>query len=178
MAEGRNPFETPIAESSIVEVAENNENVYSIPNRYRRTAWFLVFLYPGWLALSFYAVWLLAWYELGHRPRPMLDDPKSVGGMLTILYYLPGIVLMVAPIFAPLGLALCFLFPARMRFVRRVVIGFALALLYVVLWAGTMNLLVGSSGGGRMVVRLVFCKQLRDRIIQCVTNSLTNPLRS
>ena len=141
MTESRNPFETPIATSSIVEVAKNDERVQLIPVRFQSAAWFLVFLYPAWLALSFYAVWLFAWYELGHRPRPMLDDPKSIGRMLTILYYLPGIVLMVGPICVPLGLALCFLFPARMRLDSRVFLGFALTLLYMLLCAGTLNLL-------------------------------------
>ncbi|MEM7560454.1 MAG: hypothetical protein AAF394_15135 [Planctomycetota bacterium] len=109
--------------------------------RLRRAAWFFVFFYPAWLVLSFYAVWLLAWYELGYRPRPMLDDPKSIGGMLTVLGYWPGIVLMVGPVFAPLGLAACFLYPSRMSLDSRIFLGLALVVFYVGIWAGTMNFL-------------------------------------
>jgi hypothetical protein len=36
-------------------------------------------VYPwGWLG-TVYAVWLLAWAGLGRRPRPLLDDPKTLG---------------------------------------------------------------------------------------------------
>lgn len=141
MIEGRNPFEAPLASPPYEEVSESIEDASVGQIRFRFAAWLCVFLYPAWIVLSFYAVWLLAWYELGHRPRPMLDDPKSIGGMLTVLYYLPGIFLMVGPIFALLGLASCFLAPGRMKLDSRVFFGFALTVVYVGLWTLTTNFL-------------------------------------
>ena len=34
--------------------------------------------YPLLLLGSLYGEWLLSWWVLGHRPRPSLDDPKSI----------------------------------------------------------------------------------------------------
>ena len=141
MAESSNPFEAPCTKTLIEESAEREEDVKVNAMRFRRAAWLFVYLYPAWLVLSFYAVWLLAWHELGHRPRPMLDDPKSVGGVLTAFGNLPGIFLMAGPVFAPLGLASCFLLPGRMTLDSRLFFGFALVVLYVALVAATLNFL-------------------------------------
>ena len=37
-------------------------------------------IYPLIALATLYAEWLLAWYVLGHRPRPSLDDPKFIVG--------------------------------------------------------------------------------------------------
>ena len=103
-----NPYQTP--DSTQVLVDEHPASHYSrLATRYRVTVWLLAFLYPIWLLGSFYLTWLIAWFELGHRPRPMLDDSKYSGGiLLQIAYYIPGILLMLMPILAPMGLAASF----------------------------------------------------------------------
>jgi hypothetical protein len=35
---------------------------------------------PFLVAASLYGEWLLAWWSLGHRPQPSLDDPKGIVG--------------------------------------------------------------------------------------------------
>jgi hypothetical protein len=37
-------------------------------------------LYPLVFLAALYGEWLLAWYVLGRRPRPMLDDPQLIPG--------------------------------------------------------------------------------------------------
>ena len=46
-------------------------------------AW-LATCYPLALLASLYGQWLLSWALLGHRPRPSLDDPKSIDGALPL----------------------------------------------------------------------------------------------
>jgi hypothetical protein len=42
--------------------------------------------YPwGWLA-TVYAVWLIAYASLGRRPRPLLDYPKHLSGVVEFLH--------------------------------------------------------------------------------------------
>lgn len=33
-----------------------------------------------------YANWLVAWSQLHHRPVPMSDDPKAIGGIASAMY--------------------------------------------------------------------------------------------
>ncbi len=47
-----------------------------------------------------YAAWIAAWMELGHCPRPKIDDPKSVGGVCEPVYALSQFLLF----WLPLGL--------------------------------------------------------------------------
>jgi hypothetical protein len=35
------------------------------------------------LLSSLYATWLTAWFVLGHRPRPSLDDPKFISPLVS-----------------------------------------------------------------------------------------------
>lgn len=49
-------------------------------------AWFLAFLYPAFATASIYLCWLAAWWTLGHRPRPSVDDPKLIGGLVDVIY--------------------------------------------------------------------------------------------
>lgn len=39
---------------------------------------YLLALYPLVVLALLYGEWLLAWWMLGHPPRPSLDDPKSI----------------------------------------------------------------------------------------------------
>jgi hypothetical protein len=50
-----------------------------------RTRWLDVLanapaLYPLLVCASLYGFWCMAWWQLGHPPRPSLDDPKDVAG--------------------------------------------------------------------------------------------------
>ena len=89
-----NPYESPTSKG---------------PNRYGNrsvpmldlAAW----LYPAVLIGSFYATWLVAWFALGHMPRPSLDDPKSIGILVDIPYMLTGILLIAFPAAAIVGIA-------------------------------------------------------------------------
>lgn len=79
----------------------------------------------------------------------MLDDPKSIGGILDIAYYAPGILVMFMPILAPMGLAVSFLCPVKMGRRLRRAFGTAFAILYVVLCL--IALLTLRSDPGRVV---------------------------
>jgi hypothetical protein len=77
-------------------------------------SWFIRIglLYPwGWLS-TVYAVWLVAWTALGRRPRPLLDDPKHLGGVVDVAHTASIYVFLLAlPIlFASLAAALALRF--------------------------------------------------------------------
>ncbi|MCW1922789.1 hypothetical protein OKA05_09525 [Luteolibacter arcticus] len=38
--------------------------------------------------------WSVAWWTLGHRPRPMVDDPKWIGELVSFLHWLSLLALM------------------------------------------------------------------------------------
>ena len=59
-------------------------------------------LYPLILVASLYATWFMAWAELGHRPVPSLDDPKSISRVVDVPYFASGALLV--GMFAALGL--------------------------------------------------------------------------
>jgi hypothetical protein len=95
--------------------------------------------YPLLLLGSLYGQWLLSWWVIGHRPQPMVDDPKWIDGanemMLVTFCAMMG--------FVPAGLgalALNVWYVVRRRLrgspllVRIIVIA--------VLWLGTVVLLL------------------------------------
>ena len=45
------------------------------------------------LLLAFVATWLAGRVSLGHWPRPSLDDPKGIGGLVDIPYHLTAFLL-------------------------------------------------------------------------------------
>jgi len=45
-------------------------------------------------AFSVYVTWLVAWIALGHQPRPMLDDPKFIGPLVSAVYLISGLLLL------------------------------------------------------------------------------------
>ena len=56
------------------------------PARVRGFDWLVragIFAPWVWYA-SVYLVWLVAWLTLGRRPRPLLDDPKHLGGWVDV----------------------------------------------------------------------------------------------
>jgi hypothetical protein len=143
-----NPYLTPNTTQALGD-DQSLPPLHSLAIRHWVAVWLLAFLYPIWLLGSFYMTWLIAWVELGHRPRPMLDDPKSIGGFLDIAYYFPGVLVMFMPILAPIGLAASFFCPINTQHVKRHTWHAALAVLYVVLCA--IALLTLRSDPGRVV---------------------------
>lgn len=142
-----NPYQTP---NTADELAGDD---FVSPPRSRFTtlciaaAWLLACLYPVWLLGSFYLTWLLAWWQLGHRPRPMLDDPKSIGGIVNIAYFVSYMLVMLMPILAPAGLAASFFCPLTTRRDLRPALRTALPILYVVL-CGVVVLILRSDPAG------------------------------
>jgi len=53
--------------------------------------------YPALLFGSLYTTWFVAWAWLGHMPRPGLDDPKYIGLLVDIPYWVTGLLLMGMP---------------------------------------------------------------------------------
>jgi hypothetical protein len=117
--------------------------------RLQFTVWLLAYLFPIWLVLSFYSTWVIAWIQLGHRPRPNLDDPKFIGGLMDLVHLLPGLMLIAMPVSAPLGLASAFYCPARIRGLTRFTQNLGLAVLYTVLC--TLALVTLRADPGRVV---------------------------
>ena len=118
-------------------------------SRFQIVIWALAYFYPVWLVSSFYLTWLIAWIQLGHRPRPMLDDPKSIGGLMDIVYYLPGILAIAIPVLAPIGFLAAFFCPLRINRIERYSLRMSLAFLYVVLCV--LALIVLRADIGRVV---------------------------
>jgi hypothetical protein len=138
-----NPYRTTAAALSFVD-----ERSTPVP-RFRLVIWLLAYLYPAWLAGSFYATWLVAWIQLGHRPRPMLDDPKSIGGLVDIAYIISGLLVMAMPLLTPIGFASSFFCPVRSVHGKRYSLVAGLAVLYVLLCA--LSLLMLRADFGRAV---------------------------
>lgn len=146
MSINANPYQTPDSQRPPANHPEWNGTAQGSA-RGKLALWLLAYLYPVWLLSSFYLVWLVAWFQLGHRPQPMLDDPKSIGGAMNVLHLIPGILLMLMPILAPLGLTASIIFPVQTRRESRRVTGGALALLYILLCAAVLLTLRWDSAG-------------------------------
>lgn len=101
-----NPYQTP------AETAERQSP--SLPKLWRRLER-IVWSYPLVMLMAFYGTWIIAWVSLGHRPRPMLDDPKSIGAAVNVACLVTYGVLMLLPGVAVGGFLLQFLVPARHR---------------------------------------------------------------
>jgi hypothetical protein len=93
-------------------------------------AWTIAYTYPLLAAICFYSSWLVAWVMLGHVPRPMLDDPKSIGGVMDFAYVVAGLSLISFPILTPLFLCSSFFCPLRFS-KHQVFQGLILALAYI-----------------------------------------------
>lgn len=52
---------------------------------------------------SLYTAWVVAWFELGHRPRSSIDDPKFIGGAVDHVYPLVWPILNACGLLVPLG---------------------------------------------------------------------------
>jgi len=58
-----------------------------------RVAGLFIALHPLLVPIALYATWLAAFVTLGHPPRCMTDDPKSIG-LLVDLAYVPSVLLL------------------------------------------------------------------------------------
>jgi hypothetical protein len=105
--------------------------------------WSLVFFYPVIATFSVYFYWIVAWFLLGHRPRPSVDDPKEVGWAMGYVYNIVLIMVVLLPPMSVSGLALAILCPIRSlrkRRFGRVMIVVANALLAFSVWKlGTLD---------------------------------------
>jgi hypothetical protein len=119
-----NPYEAPFIEHT----SDNRR----LPNLLGLLAWG----YPLLLVSSFYSTWIIAWISLGHRPRPMRDDPKHIGIEVDIPYLISGLLLIGIPVAVLLGLALQLLVARRSRSQKLL-----WSLLLIVLWSLTIAFL-------------------------------------
>jgi hypothetical protein len=93
-------------------------------------AWTIAYTYPLLAAICFYSSWLVAWVMLGHVPRPMLDDPKSIGGIMDFAYLISLLSIISFPLLTPLFLCSSFFCPLRFSN-HRVAQGLTLAIAYI-----------------------------------------------
>jgi hypothetical protein len=92
--------------------------------------WTIAYTYPLLAAICFYSSWLVAWVMLGHVPRPMLDDPKSIGGIMDFAYIVATLSIISFPILTPLFLCSSFFCPLRFSN-HQVAQGLTLAIVYI-----------------------------------------------
>jgi hypothetical protein len=110
MSTSTNPYQSPIGSPA------RNVELLSAPMTHRvRLAWLCAYLYPILVLCAFYGTWLLACSALGRAPRPMLDDPKSIDGLMQIVHFIPAILIMAMPVLAPMGLVASFVLPRNRR---------------------------------------------------------------
>jgi hypothetical protein len=89
---------------------------------------------PLLLVAGFYGAWVLAWFTLGHRPRPSLDDPSDVLGAA---YYASGLPVLFGPVGAIVGLCSIVLLALTHRLHARVLLW---TMVLAALWAGAIGL--------------------------------------
>jgi len=102
--------------------------------------WFgvLAWSYPSLLVAAFYGTWLMAWFVLGHMPRPWIDDPKSISIAVYVPYVWAGILLVGCPAAALAGVVIQLSIPQR-SLTRRVL----RCTVMVLLWGATIAFLRG-----------------------------------
>jgi hypothetical protein len=61
------------------------------PKRWPVKLGIILALYPILAVLSLYIAWIAGRIELGHWPRPMIDDPKYIGGSVDVFYMIAAI---------------------------------------------------------------------------------------
>lgn len=135
LMEYTNPYRAPATGST----RADDDTV--LPNsRWTVFAWSVAYFYPLIATACFYSSWLLAWVCLGHMPRPMLDDPKFIGGVMDFAYLLSMFALVSLPVLTPICFASSFFCP--LRFVRNRVNKAAIfAIAYIAVAVGLFLLL-------------------------------------
>ena len=131
-----NPYQSP---QEVTHVETESPN--SAKHKSGCLGWFhlLAWCYPLALVGSFFVTWLVAWLMLGHVPRPLLDDPWSIGWPVEIPHAITGLLLVAMPGAALAGLLLeCIAFFVSKRTLP---IRIASCLLLISLWAAAIFLL-------------------------------------
>ena len=141
-----NPYHAPVTKQVLGEDGETLLPRRRSTNGFGFAVWLALYLYPVWLLAAFYVTWLVAWVQLGHQPRPMLDDPKSIGGFSGDVYMISGVFLILMPVLAPLGLVASFLCPIPMRRNVRGGLSAGLMVLYVLLAVSAILMLRADPG--------------------------------
>jgi hypothetical protein len=54
----------------------------------------LTLLYPFLIAGGIVVEWLVAWAVLGHRPEPMVNDPKGIAGVQSIHFVVQSLLIL------------------------------------------------------------------------------------
>jgi hypothetical protein len=99
--------------------------------------------YPLLPLAALYAEWLLAWYVLGHPPRPHLDDPKYIAGSSWMHPFFGLAYIGITPMFLVcLGLNAHYAFTRQLRWQDLVPRVSA----FVLLWVGALALLAWDPG--------------------------------
>lgn len=127
-----NPYDTADMPFLAPVDSQGSIPIYPQTNPVFRVIALIAYLFPVWLLGSLYATWFIAWIQLGHPPRPMLDDPKSIGGFVQVPYIIFGMLLMLFPLLAPLGLMSSLWIPQSENRSNSSTLKLALAFTYVV----------------------------------------------
>ena len=106
--EGSNPYEAPRSRSSS---RGSRRSRHSRECLVAAVAW----SYPVVLVASFYLTWVLAWWSLGRRPIPLLDDPKQISAVVDIAIILVSALVVFSPAGLGLGIAATAYYGAKRR---------------------------------------------------------------
>jgi hypothetical protein len=96
------PYESPSVAGSVLDAPSA-----------LKWACLLAWFYPVSLVAAIYGTWMVAFFELGHIPRPSLDDPRQLGTALHIPYAIAGLLLTAFPVAAVAGVILQLSMPRR-----------------------------------------------------------------
>ena len=104
--------------------------------------------YPALYIASLYLTWFVAWASLGHMPRPNLDDPKYIGLLVDIPYFLSMFLLTGVPGAFLLGVLMAPVTAARQAAPGKRFLRWLLALcLLLLLWAVSVLFLMADPWG-------------------------------
>lgn len=104
----------PYLVSSVASPEHLSDDIVAWGYRLPLLVWLVAFFYPVLVALGIYASWIVAWVCLGHMPRPSLDDPGRIGGVMDWVYPASILALVSVPVLAPLCFFSSFLCPLRL----------------------------------------------------------------
>jgi hypothetical protein len=73
--------------------------------RFPRVAAIVAWCWPAIVVAAFYLTWFAAWAALGRRPRPSIDDPKTISILVDAPYFTTGVLFVTSPAAVICGLA-------------------------------------------------------------------------
>jgi hypothetical protein len=74
-----------------------SKTAFGFGRKLRKDA-FLASAYPLAFMLCLHAAWVAAWLELGHPPRPSLDDPKDLGMGVLVFFIATWLLILGTPL--------------------------------------------------------------------------------